>query len=88
MVMSYEGPDSLDGGVALFFRLEGCTLVKQKEKKEGCVLCARGYVRGAWEDKIRLRLSSGSRFATGEMKVKRGARGCVFALSSSCLLNL
>jgi hypothetical protein len=75
-------------GLLYFSALKVARLSNKKEKKEGCVLCARGYVRGAWEDKIRLRLSSGSRFATGEMKVKRGARGCVFALSSSCLLNL
>lgn len=56
-----EGPDSLDGGVALFFRLKRLRPAKKKKKKRGCVLCARGYVRGAWEDKIRLRLSSGSR---------------------------
>lgn len=50
--MSYEGPDSLDGGVALFFRL-GELKVAACQKKS-CVLCARGYVRGAWEDKITL----------------------------------
>lgn len=52
MGTSYEGPDSLDGGVALFFRLKVAAC--QKKKKKGCVLCARGYVRGAWEDKITL----------------------------------
>lgn len=49
MVMSYEGgPDSLDGGVALFFRLKGCGL-SPKEKKacyaRGVVSEARGKIR-------------------------------------------
>lgn len=58
--MSYEGgPDSLDGGVALFFRLEGCG-VSKKKKEAACY--ARGVMSEArGKDKIRLRLSSGSR---------------------------
>lgn len=45
MVMSYEGgPDSLDGGVALFFRLKGCGLSPKEKKEDAC------YARGVMSE--------------------------------------
>lgn len=46
--MSYEGgPDSLDGGVALFFRLGGCGLftIEKRCYARGVMSEARGKIR-------------------------------------------